>query len=128
MTALVLLTGKEPQQLYDTYEGNWRWGTDIQVSPKLEAVLKIMLAYKPSDRYQKADEVLKNLQLYAPAKPTSTHQTTKIKTMVVAPGRKPIRTLVTNFHNRTQAIAQTLPLPAWLRPFAISLVGTSVVL
>ncbi|KAF3885913.1 MULTISPECIES: serine/threonine-protein kinase [Nostocales] len=128
VTALVLLTGKEPQQLYDTYEGNWRWGTDIQVSPKLEAVLKIMLAYKPSDRYQKADEVLKNLQLYAPAKPTSTHQTTKIKTMVVAPGRKPIRTLVTNFHNRTQAIAQTLPLPAWLRPFAISLVGTSVVL
>ncbi len=128
VTALVLLTGKEPQQLYDTYEGNWRWGTDIQVSPKLEAVLKIMLAYKPSDRYQKADEVLKNLQLYTPAKPVSTHQTTKIKTMVVAPGRKPIRTIVTNLHNRTQAIAQTLPLPAWLRPFALSLVGTSVVL
>jgi hypothetical protein len=48
--------------------------------------------------------------------------------MVVAPGRKPIKTIVTSFHNRTQAIAQTLPLPVWLRPFAVSLVGTSIVL
>jgi serine/threonine protein kinase len=58
---LVLLMGKEPQQLYDSYEGNWRWGKDIKVSPQLENVLKKMLLHKPSDRYQDADEVLKDL-------------------------------------------------------------------
>ncbi|GAB1542133.1 hypothetical protein NUACC21_48070 [Scytonema sp. NUACC21] len=128
VTALVLLTGKEPQQLYDTYDGNWRWGTEIKASPKLESVLKIMLAYKPSDRYQKADEVLKNLQLYTPAKPAVNAPITKLKTMVVSPGRKPIKTIVSKLHNKTQAAVQNLPVPAWLRPFALSLVGTSVVL
>lgn len=127
VTALVLLTGKEPQQLYDSYQGTWRWEKEIKASPKVEAVLKTMLAYKPSDRYQKADEVLKNLQSYTPAKPTNTRMT-KLKTMVVAPGRKRINTVVSRFHNKTQVVAQALPLPIWLRPFAVSLVSTSVVL
>jgi serine/threonine protein kinase len=141
VTALVLLTGKEPLKLYDSYQGTWRWGTEIKLSPKLEAVLKIMLAYKPSDRYQKADEVLKNLQSYTPAISTSATSTpaistpakpgntyiTKIKTMVAAPGYKRLNAAVSKLHNKTQAVAQALPLPIWLRPFAVSLVGTSIV-
>ncbi|ARV57359.1 serine/threonine protein kinase [Nostocales cyanobacterium HT-58-2] len=137
VTALVLLTGRqEPQPLYDSYQGTWRWGTEIKVSPKLEAVLKKMLAYKPSDRYQKADDVLKDLQSYtAPTtKPVNTpvktpvkSYMTKLKTMVVAPGRKRANNLVSGFHNKTQAVAQALPLPIWLRPFALSLVSTSVI-
>jgi serine/threonine protein kinase len=126
VTMLVLLTGLEPQKLYDTYQGHWRWGTQIKVSPKLEAVLKKMVAYKPSDRYQKADDVLKDLQSYTPAQPVHP-QITKLKTMVVAPGRKRINTLVSKFHNKTQVAAQALPLPIWLRPFAVSLISTSVV-
>ncbi|MEC4814683.1 MAG: serine/threonine-protein kinase [Scytonema sp. PMC 1069.18] len=127
VTALVLLTGKEPLKLYDSYEGNWRWGTEIKLSSKLETVLKGMLAYKPSDRYQKADEVLKNLQFFTPAKLGNTY-ITKIKTMVAAPGHKRLNAVVSRFHNKTQAVAQALPLPIWLRPFAVSLVGTSVVI
>lgn len=164
VTALVLLTGEEPQPLYDTYEGTWRWGEQIKVSPNLEAVLKKMLAYKPSDRYQKADDVLKDLQSYTPvatvntpvntpvntkpvntqpvntnpvntnpvntkpvnAKPVNTYMT-KLRTMVVAPGRKRVNTVVSKLHNKTQMVAQALPLPVWLRPFAFSLVSTSVI-
>ncbi|MBW4632693.1 MAG: serine/threonine protein kinase [Iphinoe sp. HA4291-MV1] len=133
VTALVLLTGLEPQRLYDSYQGTWRWGEQIKVSPKLEAVLKRMLAYKPSDRYQKADDVLKDLKYYTPApnpaktaKPVNTG-ITKLKTMVVAPGRKRVKTLVGKLHNQTQAVAQALPLPVWLRPFALSLISTSVI-
>ncbi len=58
VTALVLLTGKEPQHLYDIHKGTWHWGREIKVSQPLEAVLKKMLAYKPSDRFANADEVL----------------------------------------------------------------------
>ncbi|KAB8320603.1 serine/threonine protein kinase [Tolypothrix campylonemoides VB511288] len=161
VTALVLLTGEEPQKLYDSFEGTWRWGEEIKVSPKLEAVLKKMLAYKPSDRYQKADDVLKELQSHTPAatvntkpvnakpvntkpvnakpvnakpintkpvntKPINTYMT-KLKTMVVAPGRKHVNTVVGKLHNKTQMVAQALPLPIWLRPFAFSLVSTSVI-
>jgi serine/threonine protein kinase len=61
VTALVLLTGKEPQELYDSYQGVWLWGSAIPASPKLEAVLKKMLAYRPSDRYQSAEQVIKDL-------------------------------------------------------------------
>jgi serine/threonine protein kinase len=126
VTTLVLLTGKEPQQLYDSYQGTWRWGKEIKTSPNLEAVLKKMLAYKPSDRYQTAEQVLKDLQSPVPVKALNP-QISKIRTMVVAPGRKQIRAITSKFHNQTKAIAQKVPLPAWLRPFAISLVGTSVV-
>ncbi len=61
VTALVLLTGKEPQALYDSYKGTWLWGREINAPPHLETVLKKMLAYKPIDRYQSAEEVLQAL-------------------------------------------------------------------
>jgi serine/threonine-protein kinase len=122
----VLLTGKEPQKLYDSYQGTWRWGTEIKVSPKLEAILKKMVAYKPSDRYQQAEQILKDLSSSIATKPLSTH-ITKLKTMVVAPGGKRTNILVSKFHNKTQAIRKAISLPLWIRPFAVSLGVTSVV-
>ncbi|MBD2346703.1 serine/threonine-protein kinase [Anabaena subtropica] len=126
VTALVLLTGKEPQKLYDSYQGVWRWGKEIKVSVQLETVLKKMLAYKPSDRYQSAAQILQDLPSpLAITKPPSTHLT-KIKTMVVAPGRK-MTVLASKLHSRTQAVSKKLPLPVWLRPFAVSFGGTALV-
>lgn len=61
VTALVLLTGKEPHHLYDTYKGAWRWGQEIKVSRELEAMLNKMLAHKPGDRFSTAHEVLQAL-------------------------------------------------------------------
>ncbi|BCL36519.1 hypothetical protein NSMS1_29660 [Nostoc sp. MS1] len=126
VTALVLLTGKEPQQLYDSYQGVWRWGREIQVSRQLETVLKKMLAYKPSDRYQNAAQILNDLPApVAVTKPPSTHLT-KIKTMVVSPGRK-VTVLAGKLQRQTQAASQKLPLPIWLRPFAISFGVTGLI-
>lgn len=127
VTVLVLLTAKEPQKLYESYQGEWRWGEEIKVSPELEAILKKMLAYKPSDRYQTAEQVLHDLQSPPAAKPTNSYLT-KIKTMVVAPGQKHAKVVANQLRNKTQAIVQAIPLPIWLRPFAVSLVGTSVVI
>lgn len=125
VTVLVLLTGKEPQQLYDSYEGSWGWGKEIKVSPKLEAILQKMLAFRPSDRYQTADQVLLELQSPAPVKRVNT-QVSKIRTMVVAPAQASAN-VANRLQNRTVAIAQAIPLPIWLRPFAWSLAGTTVV-
>jgi len=63
VTALVLLTGKEPEELYDSYQGTWVWRREI-VSSQLETVLQKML-YKSDARYQSAEEVLQALQSYA---------------------------------------------------------------
>lgn len=126
VTALVLLTGREPQKLYDSYQGVWRWGKEIRVSPKLEAVLKKMLAYKPGDRYQSADQVLKDLSSPMATKPVNSH-ITKIKTMIAAPGAKRAQAVASKFHSKTQLVVQTLPIPVWLRPFAVSLVSTTVI-
>ncbi|MBD2436891.1 serine/threonine-protein kinase [Nostoc sp. FACHB-110] len=124
VSALVLLTGKEPQKLYDSYQGLWYWGKEIKVSPKLESVLKKMLAYKPSDRYQTAEQVLKDLPSTSAIQPVNPH-ITKLKTQIVAPGRKRTNTIVSRIQNKTQAVTSTLPV--WLRPFAVSLGGTAIV-
>ncbi|TVP64090.1 MAG: serine/threonine protein kinase [Nodularia sp. (in: Bacteria)] len=126
VTVLVLLTGKEPQKLYDSYEGIWYWEKEIKVSNKLESVLKKMLAYKPSDRYERAEQILPELPSAISSKPQNTY-ITKLKTMVVAPGRKRVNTLASKFHSKTQAINQTITMPVWLRPFAVSLGGTALV-
>lgn len=61
VTALVLFTGKEPQHLYDIYQGNWRWQAEIKVSSQLKIVLQKMLAHQVSDRFSTAQEVLQSL-------------------------------------------------------------------
>ena len=137
VTALVLLTGKEPQKLYDGYSGKWRWGEEIKVDTQLESILSKMLAFRPSDRYQNADAVLRDLQGLSlkgsgssysgssySGNPKQNH--TKINTMVVAPGKK-VGVVASRIHQKTQAISQSLPIPLWLRPFAVSLILTTLV-
>jgi serine/threonine protein kinase len=92
VTALVLITGKEPQDLYDTYKGTWRWGGEIKVTPQLQVVLQKMLAHKPGDRFSSANEVLNALQSQVPllASPAPTHSNnTPTQINTVAPNTKP---------------------------------------
>ncbi|MEH2329645.1 serine/threonine-protein kinase [Nostoc sp.] len=127
VTSLVLLTGEEPQKLYDSYQGIWGWGKQIQVSPQLEAVLKKMLAYRPSDRYQRAEQILRDLPSPTAIKSSGNSITTKIKTMVVAPGRQRASAVMSRFQRQTQAIAKPASFPVWIRPFMMSLGGTALI-
>ncbi len=61
-TAVVLLTGKEPQQLIDPHDYRWHWRSLVTLSPKLEWILSTMLSPHPSDRFGSAAEVSKTLQ------------------------------------------------------------------
>ncbi len=57
---LVLATGQDPQQLYNSAQGIWK-GFDL-LSPRLGAILEKMLAVHPAQRFQTTDEVLAALQ------------------------------------------------------------------
>lgn len=60
-TVLVLLTGKEPQELIDDNTLNWNWRREVNLSPTLAAVLDKMLLPRIGDRYQSAHQVLQAL-------------------------------------------------------------------
>ncbi|HLO83988.1 MAG TPA: serine/threonine-protein kinase [Nostocaceae cyanobacterium] len=62
VTALVLLTGKEPADIYDETRLIWNWQKWVSLSPGFAQILQRMLSYVPSERYQSAAEVAQALQ------------------------------------------------------------------
>ena len=62
VTALVLLTGKEPSSLIDTQNLTFNWHQDISISENLGNILDKMLASKPSDRFATARQVIEALE------------------------------------------------------------------
>ncbi|MBD2676334.1 MULTISPECIES: serine/threonine-protein kinase [Nostoc] len=89
-TMLVLLTGKLPQELIDTYNLTWQWRREVSLSPLLGQVLDKMLSVRPGDRYQSARQVLQVLNPppvnYPPTQyPTPTPPEPTSATVAVSP-------------------------------------------
>jgi len=61
VTAVVLLTGREPQELFDDATMTWYWQRWVTVNPRVAQVLNRMLSYRPGDRYQSVSEVVQAL-------------------------------------------------------------------
>ncbi|PZV09505.1 MAG: serine/threonine protein kinase, partial [Leptolyngbya sp.] len=66
MTTLVLLTGKEPDALYDDRRDRWAWPEQVELSATLSQVLTQLVAHDPGDRYQSAGQALAALNLAHP--------------------------------------------------------------
>ncbi|NET55791.1 MAG: serine/threonine protein kinase [Symploca sp. SIO2E6] len=62
VTVITLLTGKDPGDLYDSYNNQWTWRIYTQVSDTLEAVLNRMLLPTPNQRFSSAQEVMDALE------------------------------------------------------------------
>ncbi|MBD2327483.1 serine/threonine-protein kinase [Alkalinema sp. FACHB-956] len=62
VTVVVLLTGREPQELLDDSTMTWHWQRWCQVSPAFAQIVNRMLSYTPSQRFQSALEVQQALQ------------------------------------------------------------------
>ncbi len=71
VTCITLLTGQQPNELYDAFSNTWKWHDSATVSDRLAAVLDQMLLPTPSQRLQSAEEVLNALQSPPPSAPSS---------------------------------------------------------
>ncbi|MEH2436521.1 MAG: serine/threonine-protein kinase [Nostoc sp.] len=65
VTILILLTNQEAVQLFDAYSNQWKWRTQVTVSPRLADILDKMLLPAANQRFQSAQEVLDALNSQA---------------------------------------------------------------
>lgn len=140
VTAVVLLTGKEPQELYDDATLTWYWQRWATVSPGFAQVLNRMLSYRPGDRYQSVSEVVQALQGSASPSQASGSQTpaamappvaappppdtSQVQTMAV--GRRPAP-LPTSQSTRNDPVIAPPRSSIWDDPWAVAAIGTGLV-
>lgn len=62
VTALVLLTGKNPTSLVNSYSLEWEWHNYVRVSQEFKEILDKMTKERPQERYNSANEVLLDIK------------------------------------------------------------------
>ncbi len=131
-TAVVLFTGREPQELFDDTTLSWQWQRYVTtpVNPGFAQILNRMLSNRPGDRYQSADEVLQALQSLQSGQPDP--NLSRVATMAV--GRRPTPTQQASAPVQTRPIAPVVsPVPdpthsIWDRPWVPALVIVGLIL
>jgi serine/threonine-protein kinase len=73
VTGLVLMSGKQPQELINLETREWNWQQYLTLSPFLTSLLNRMLANQPVERFQSVDDVLHQLETHSEAAPTQVH-------------------------------------------------------
>lgn len=133
--AIVLLTGQEPQVLFNENTLSWNWQKWIPpVNPVLAQVLNRMLSYRPGDRYPDARAVIRALAspptLTTPAnsstkkspslppKPTNLPDLSEFKTVAVARKLEPNSSV-----SKPAPALVTAEKSVWDNPFMVFLVG-----
>jgi serine/threonine-protein kinase len=144
VTAVVLLTGREPQTLFDDTTLTWYWQRWVTVSPSFAQVLNKMLSYRPGDRFQSVAEVVQALQSPIPATytqppyqpspvqpppvqtaPPPTPDVSHMATMAV--GRSPDPLPVTTSPNRAAPTIPAARNSVWDDPLAVVAIGLGLV-
>ncbi len=138
VTAVVLLTGREPQELFDETTMTWRWQRLITVSPGFAMVINRMLSYRTTDRYQSSQDVLQAIQ--SPPRVTPVPQTSP--PMATQPQQAPPSSMGTVAVGRRANIDPALTptnitradptsptrSSLWDDPWAVGAIGTGLVL
>jgi serine/threonine-protein kinase len=111
VTAIVLLTGKDPTDLYDGYANRWQWQSQVSVQDDvLIAVLNRMLQPTPSQRYGSAEEALQALLSPGAASNQSAPAVAPVTPPVRVPAPSPVSGPVSG------PVAAPTAAPVWLRP------------
>ena len=124
VTAVVLLTGKEPQELFDDQQLTWNWQRWVTLNPQFAQVLNRMLSYKPSDRYQSAAElasILKSLESGA----KSNTEFSQIQTIAVGRHLDPVQPRAASKENQ---VIPPPPTSVLDNSVAIGAIGAAVVI
>ncbi len=92
VTAIVLLTGKEPAELYDENLTLWNWQRFAKVNPRFSQVLNRMLNYIPGERYQSVRDVQIALDsINGSTQPQGTNNLSNVQTIAVGRRLDPIQ-------------------------------------
>jgi serine/threonine protein kinase len=92
-TCVVLLTSKEPRDLFNSATNQWKWAQYAQVDSPIAQMLDKMLAPSPIDRFAAASDALQVLQA-APGSVAPSPRTTRIQppAPVIPPPPIPVTT------------------------------------
>ena len=66
VTCIVLLTGKQPPELFNAYNNSWKWQNYVQTGQPLADAIDKMLLPMPDQRFQSATDVLEALVVCLP--------------------------------------------------------------
>ena len=140
VTAIVLLTGKEPQMLFDDVNLTWVWPQYVTVSPGLAQVLNRALSYRPGDRYQSVNEMAQALgesvtTATRPASPPppSAPEVSRMKTVAVSPRYQATQAHTAARTSPARPTTQSAPSTSesdslWENPWAVSAIGLGLAL
>jgi serine/threonine protein kinase len=126
VTVLVLLTGKEPQELFDENQLTWNWQKLVKVDARFAKILNRMLCHSPSDRFANVADLTQALQVLAQPNqsnpPLSNMQT-------VAVGRRPDPIPPVAPKRLDPVIPDPQPSSSILdNPLALGAIGTAVII
>ncbi|MEH1965724.1 protein kinase domain-containing protein [Nostoc sp.] len=126
VSAIVLLTGKEPRDLFDENQLTWNWQRWVKLSPRFAQVLNRMLSHIPSDRYQSAASVSQALQ---PLEQVSLPPLNVSNLQTMAVGRRPDLVTPSPSPKKPDPVIPPSPTSSVLdNPLAIAAIGTAVVI
>jgi serine/threonine protein kinase len=129
VTAIVLLTGREPQDLYDEHQAAWNWQRLVRVNPRFAQIINRMLNFIPSDRFQTAREVAQALQFVdQPGEASNPINPNLSNVQTIAVGRRPDPIPQPNTPNRPDPVIPTPSNRSVLdSPLAVGAIGAAVV-
>ncbi len=109
VTAVVLLTGRDPSLLMDQYSLEWKWRLYSYVSDAFAQVLDKMLADTPKKRYQTSKEVLMDLERLEQPEVGSQTTMLDLPTTVFAPEPHPPTLTTPHLYNQLGTTISSLP-------------------
>ncbi|MBN4003670.1 serine/threonine-protein kinase [Nostoc sp. LPT] len=126
VSAIVLLTGKEPKDLFDENQLTWNWQRSVKVNPRFAIVLNRMLNHIPSNRYQSAASVSQALQSLQEVSLPNVN-VSNLQTMAV--GRRPDLVAPAASPKNPDPVIPPSPSSSILdNPLAIAAIGIAVVI
>lgn len=137
VTAVVLLTGREPQELFDDINLAWHWQRFATVSPGLAQILNKALSYRPGDRYQSVSEMAQALGVMgrsgatvaAPPATVAPPGNSQMKTVAVGRAYQPTQPAAAPVSRRVPVTTPVAEEPSlWENPLAVALLGLALAL
>ncbi len=125
VTAIVLLTGREPADLFDETQLTWNWQRWTRVDPRFAQVLQRMLSFVPGDRYQSTADVAQALASLDKSS-VSAPPLSNVKTIAV--GRRPDLVSSPASNKPNPVIPPSNQSSILDNPLAIGAIGSAVVI